>query len=65
MQPSYTEMLYVPVDMSAEMLRMCLQPIRDLPFIKTFRRQLLPVQLDFSDDENLDELHAVARQVDG
>jgi Histidine-specific methyltransferase, SAM-dependent len=35
MQPSYPEMLYVPVDMSAEMLRMCLQPIGDLPFIKS------------------------------
>ena len=65
MQPSYTEMLYVPVDMSAEMLRMCLQPIRDLPFIKTFRRQLLPVQLDFSDDENLDELHALRDKLMG
>lgn len=65
MQPSYTEMLYVPVDMSAEMLRMCLQPIRDLPFIKTFRRQLLPVQLDFSDDENLDELHALRERLMG
>ena len=60
MQPAYPEMLYVPVDMSAEMLRMCLQPIRNLPFMRTFRRQLLPVQLDFSDDENLDELHAYA-----
>jgi uncharacterized SAM-dependent methyltransferase len=63
MQPSYPEMLYVPVDMSAEMLRMCLQPIRDLPFIKTFRRQLLPVQLDFSDDENLDELQALRERL--
>ena len=48
LQPTYPEMLYVPVDMSSEMLRICLQPIRDLPFIKAFRRQLLPVQLDFS-----------------
>jgi L-histidine Nalpha-methyltransferase len=63
MQPSHPEMLYVPVDMSAEMLRLCLQPIRDLPFIKTFRRQLLPVQLDFSDDENLDELQALRERL--
>jgi hypothetical protein len=31
-----------------------------LPFSKTFHRQLLPVQLDFSDDENLDELQRCA-----
>ena len=65
MQPAYPEMLYVPVDMSAEMLRMCLQPIRNLPFMRTFRRQLLPVQLDFSDDENLDELHALRDRLMG
>ena len=56
LQPANPGMLYLPVDMSAEMLRLCLQPIRDLPFIRSFRRQLLPVQLDFSDDENLAEL---------
>ena len=65
LQPSYPEMLYVPVDMSSEMLRICLQPIRDLPFIKTFRRQTLPVQLDFSDEENLDELQALRDRLMG
>ena len=65
LQPSYPEMLYVPVDMSAEMLRISLQPIRDLPFIKAFRRQLLPVQLDFSSDENLDELQALRDRLMG
>ena len=42
-----------------------MQPIRDLPFIKAFRRQLLPVQLDFSDDENLDELHVLRDRLMG
>jgi L-histidine N-alpha-methyltransferase len=65
LQPSYPEMLYVPVDMSSEMLRICLQPIRDLPFIKTFRRQTLPVQLDFSDEENLDELQGLRDRLIG
>jgi L-histidine N-alpha-methyltransferase len=65
MQPDHPEMLYVPVDMSAEMLRICLQPIRDLPFITTFRRQLLPVQLDFSSDENLDELQGLRERLMG
>ena len=65
MQPDHPEMLYVPVDMSAEMLRLCLQPIRHLPFIKSFRRQLLPVQLDFSSDENLDELQGLRERLMG
>jgi L-histidine Nalpha-methyltransferase len=65
LQPTYPEMLYVPVDMSSEMLRICLQPIRDLPFIKTFRRQTLPVQLDFSDEENLDELQGLRDRLIG
>jgi L-histidine N-alpha-methyltransferase len=65
LQPSYPDMLYVPVDMSSEMLRICLQPIGDLPFIKTFRRQTLPVQLDFSDDENLDELQKLRDRLMG
>ena len=65
LQPTYPEMLYVPVDMSAEMLRICLQPIRDLPFIKTFRRQILPVQLDFSYDENLDEMQGLRDRLMG
>jgi L-histidine N-alpha-methyltransferase len=65
LQPRYPEMLYVPVDMSSEMLRICLQPIRDLPFIKTFRRQTLPVQLDFSDEENLDEMQKLRDRLMG
>ena len=52
-------MFYVPVDMSAEMLRICLQPMNVLPFIRRFRSQLLPVQLDFSFEENVDELNGL------
>jgi L-histidine Nalpha-methyltransferase len=43
--------------MSAEMLRICVQPINFLPAIETFRKQVLPIQLDFSSDENLEELN--------
>jgi L-histidine Nalpha-methyltransferase len=56
LQPRSPDMFYVPVDMSAEMLRVCMQPMNFLPFITTFRKQLLPIQLDFSSDENLKEL---------
>lgn len=50
-------MFYAPVDMSAEMLRICLQPMNTLPFIRRFRSQILPIQLDFSFEENVDELN--------
>jgi hypothetical protein len=44
------EMYYIPVDMSSEMLRMgTLEPVRGARF-------LLPVQLDFSIADNVDEL---------
>ena len=36
LEPRNTEMFYVPVDMSAEMLRICLQPMNVLPFIRAF-----------------------------
>lgn len=56
LHPRNPDMFHVPVDMSAEMLRICVQPMSVLPFIDRFRRQVLPVQLDFSDEDNLEEL---------
>ena len=38
---------------------------RSATCMKTFRRQLLPVQLDFSDDENLAELHVLRDRLMG
>ncbi|MEV0794684.1 L-histidine N(alpha)-methyltransferase [Kribbella sp. NPDC050459] len=46
-------MYYIPVDMSSEMLRMGTQPVRDARFPVA---QLLPVQLDFSIADNMEEL---------
>ena len=46
-------MFYIPVDMSSEMLRMGAQPARDARFPVT---QVLPVQLDFSIADNMEEL---------
>jgi len=46
-------MYYIPVDMSSEMLRMGTQPVRDARFPVA---QVLPVQLDFSIADNMDEL---------
>jgi uncharacterized SAM-dependent methyltransferase len=46
-------MYYIPVDMSSEMLRMGTQPVRDARFPVG---QVLPVQLDFSIADNMDEL---------
>ena len=48
------DMFYIPVDMSSEMLRMgTLEPVRGARFPMS---QVLPVQLDFSLDDNIDEL---------
>jgi len=47
-------MYYIPVDMSSEMLRMgTLEPVRGARFPVS---QVLPVQLDFSIADNMDEL---------
>jgi uncharacterized SAM-dependent methyltransferase len=56
LQPRSADMFYVPVDMSGEMLRICVQPLNFLPAISQFRKQVLPIQLDFSSEENLKEL---------
>lgn len=63
LQPRFPDMFYVPVDMSAEMLRVCVQPMKVLPFIREFRRQLLPVQLDFSVEENVEELDGLRNRL--
>jgi uncharacterized SAM-dependent methyltransferase len=48
------DMYYIPVDMSSEMLRMgTLEPVRGARFPVS---QVLPVQLDFSIADNMDEL---------
>lgn len=65
LQPHNPEMFYVPVDMSAEMLRVCVQPMRVLPYIRQFRRQLLPIQLDFSVEENVEELAGLRQRLVG
>ncbi|MGW6201528.1 L-histidine N(alpha)-methyltransferase [Kribbella sp. NPDC055110] len=55
-------MYYIPVDMSSEMLRMGTQPVRDARFPVA---QVLPVQLDFSIADNMEELgQMLARLVD-
>jgi uncharacterized SAM-dependent methyltransferase len=56
-------MFYVPVDMSSEMLRVCMEPVRTLPFIRGFRSQVLPVQLDFNDEQNVRELAGLRRRL--
>jgi uncharacterized SAM-dependent methyltransferase len=57
------DMYYIPVDMSSEMLRMgTLEPVRGARFPVS---QVLPVQLDFSIDDNVEELgQMLARLVD-
>jgi uncharacterized SAM-dependent methyltransferase len=48
------DMFYIPVDMSSEMLRLgTLEPVRGARFPMS---QVLPVQLDFSIADNMDEL---------
>ena len=54
MRRHHREMYYIPVDMSSEMLRMgTLEPVRGARFPMS---QVLPVQLDFSIADNMDEL---------
>ncbi|GAA1610043.1 MULTISPECIES: L-histidine N(alpha)-methyltransferase [Kribbella] len=54
MRRNNRDMYYIPVDMSSEMLRMgTLEPVRGARFPVS---QVLPVQLDFSIDDNVDEL---------
>ncbi|MGY0004023.1 L-histidine N(alpha)-methyltransferase [Micromonospora sp. I033] len=65
LHPLNPEMYYVPVDMSAEMLRLGLKPIKSLPFFRQFRNQLLPVQLDFSVEENVAELNELRDRLMG
>jgi L-histidine N-alpha-methyltransferase len=63
LQPRYPGMFYVPVDMSSEMLRVCMEPVRTLPFIRGFRSQILPVQLDFNDEQNVRELAGLRQRL--
>jgi uncharacterized SAM-dependent methyltransferase len=54
MRRNYPDMFYIPVDMSSEMLRLgTLEPMRGARFPIS---QVLPVQLDFSIADNIDEL---------
>ncbi|WP_371407204.1 L-histidine N(alpha)-methyltransferase [Kribbella sp. NBC_00662] len=54
MRRNNRDMYYIPVDMSSEMLRMgTLEPVRGARFPVS---QVLPVQLDFSIADNMDEL---------
>lgn len=54
MRRNNKDMLYIPVDMSSEMLRMgTVEPVRRAKFPMA---QVVPVQLDFSIEDNLEEL---------
>ncbi|MDX6292356.1 MAG: L-histidine Nalpha-methyltransferase [Kribbellaceae bacterium] len=54
MRRNNPDMFYIPVDMSSEMLRLgTLEPVRGARFPMS---QVLPVQLDFSIADNIDEL---------
>jgi uncharacterized SAM-dependent methyltransferase len=54
---------YIPVDISAEMLRLAVRdPIRNLILPKS---QVLPVQLDFSRQNNVDELRFLLNHIVG
>jgi uncharacterized SAM-dependent methyltransferase len=54
MRRNHRDMFYIPVDMSSEMLRLgTLEPVRGARFPMS---QVLPVQLDFSIADNIDEL---------
>ncbi|MEV6798223.1 L-histidine N(alpha)-methyltransferase [Micromonospora rifamycinica] len=65
LHPRYNGMFYVPVDMSGEMLRVCMEPVRTLPFMRGFRSQVLPVQLDFNDEQNVKELDGLRQRLVG
>jgi uncharacterized SAM-dependent methyltransferase len=57
------EMFYIPVDMSSEMLRMgAMEPVRGIRFPMA---QVLPVQLDFSIADNMDELSELLARLVG
>lgn len=57
------DLYYVPVDMSAEMLRLAIRgPIRQVGLPA---RQILPVQLDFSSQHNLAALWTVLERLTG
>ena len=57
------DMYYIPVDMSSEMLRMgTLEPVRGARFPVS---QVLPVQLDFSIADNMDELRQMLSRLIG
>ncbi len=57
------DMFYIPVDMSSEMLRMGThEPVRGVRFPMT---QVLPVQLDFSIDDNVSELRQMLSRLVG
>lgn len=57
------DLLYAPVDMSADMLRLGIrESTRGLRFP---RRQVVPVQLDFAIEENIAELRALLGQLVG
>jgi L-histidine Nalpha-methyltransferase len=58
-------LLYVPVDLSAEMLRVCLRTLRSLPLSGDLRGQTLPVQLDFAAEDNLIALDEVRDRLIG
>jgi hypothetical protein len=57
------DLLYVPVDMSAEMLRLGRR--ESLRGLNLARRRVLPVQLDFAIHENLVELSTLLRKLVG
>jgi hypothetical protein len=57
------EMLYVPVDMSADMLRLGMR--ESLRGVRLPRRQVIPVQLDFAIEENLTELRGLLASLVG
>jgi SAM-dependent methyltransferase len=50
-------MLYAPVDMSADMLRLGMREA--VRYVRFPRRQVVPVQLDFAIEENLTELRTL------
>ncbi|HEU5111184.1 MAG TPA: L-histidine N(alpha)-methyltransferase, partial [Micromonosporaceae bacterium] len=57
------DLLYMPVDMSAEMLRLGMR--ESLKGVSIPRRQMVPVQLDFAIEENLVELRRLLEAVVG
>ncbi len=58
-----SDLLYMPVDMSADMLRLGVREA--LRGLRLPRRQVVPVQLDFAIDDNLTELRELLEQLIG